>query len=63
MGTSSTQAAFIASQNNPSEVLASPMVPTAISLPPSVKVVMLEASSGRARNTLLAWASPTKRGI
>ena len=63
IGTSSTHAAFMDSQNNPSDVLASPMVPTAISLPPSVKVVMLAASSGRARNTLLAWANPTSRGI
>ena len=63
MGTSSTHAAFMDSQNNPSDVLASPIVPTAISLPPLVKVDMLSASSGIALNTLLAWASPTNRGI
>ena len=51
------------SQNMPSEVLASPMVPMAISLPPEVKFCMEEANSGNARNTLLAWASPTNLGI
>ena len=63
MGTSKTQAAFMASQNIPSDVLASPIVPMAISLPPLVNLALAAATSGRARYTLLAWAKPSKRGI
>ena len=62
MGTCSTPAALMVSQKRPSLVLASPMVPKATSLPCWLRWAW-PFSSLLARNTLLACANPSRRGI
>ena len=62
MGTCSTQAAFIVSQNGPSDVLASPMVPMATSRPPRVWRALMWAKPGISRHHFEACASPSRRG-
>src|SRR5690554_3017590 len=62
MGTCSTPAAFNVSQKMPSDVLASPMVPHAISFPPLENLVRW-LSSSRFLYILDAWAKPRSLAI
>ena len=62
-GTCSTPAALTDSQNSPSLVDASPIVPNATSLPPIEKPSCADFSCGLSRYSFEAYARPMSRGI
>ena len=62
IGTCKTPAALMVSKNNPSDVLASPMVPKATSFP-LMESPVASFNSGVLRYIFDANANPSKRGI